>query len=209
MFIMISDDDADISKLNAVAIIGGAVGGAVLSVIICVLCMVAFWMRRSFSNLFSIREATKQGSDIKMTSNSSYDITKEIVYDHELFKSSNTNPSYGEYNRLVYNSDNAVQSWCTGATLPNPFYSDNSQSSTVIYEDPDDYIKTDLNGTKGTHYDNLEIMAPTTQEENPTVNGVTAWNIVSINNPSYNLISGGVILEDNPSYNKMTFTQSH
>ena len=66
-------------------------------------------------------------------------------------------------------------------------------------------LKTDLNGTKGTHYDNLEIMAPTTQEENPTVNGVTARNIVSINNPSYNLISGGVILEDNPSYNKMTF----
>ena len=68
MFIMISDDDDDISKLNAVAIIGGAVGGTVLSVIICVLCMVAFWMRRSFSNLFSNREATKQGSDIKMTS---------------------------------------------------------------------------------------------------------------------------------------------
>ena len=40
-----------------------------------------------------------------------------------------------------YNSDNAVQSWCTGATLPNPFYSDNSQSSTVIYEGLDDYIK--------------------------------------------------------------------
>ena len=209
---MISDDDADISKANAVAIIGGAVGGAVLSVIICVLCMVAFWMRRSFSNLFSNREATKQGSDIKMTSDSSYDVTKEIVYDYELFKSSNTNPSYGdipEYNRLVYNSDNAVQSRCGCATQPNPFYSGNSQSSIVIYEDLDDYIKTDLNGTKGTHYNNLEIMAPTTQEENPTVNGVTARDIVSITNPSYNLISGGVILEDNPSYNKMTFTQSH
>ena len=186
------DDDDDIFKLNAVSIIVGAVGGAVLSVIICGFCIVLYWMRRSFSNFFSNRKVINPGSDIKMTSNPSYDITKEIVYDHELFKSSKTNPSYGiiqEYNRLVYNSDNAVQSPCND------------------YEGLDGYIKTDLTRTRGTHY--LEIMAPTTQEENPTVNGITARDAVSINNPSYNLISGGVILEDNPSYNKMTFTQTH
>ena len=47
-----------------------------------------------------------------------------------------------------------------------------------------------------------EIMAPTTQEENPRVNSVTARDVVSITNPPYNLMSGGVILEDIPSYNK-------
>ena len=207
------DDDDDPSELNVV--IGGAVGGAVLLVIICVFFIVVFWMRRSFSNLFSCREGTKLGSDIKMTSNPSYDIIKqttkeEIVYDCELFKSLETNPSYEmihEYNRLCHNSDNAVQSRCNDATQPNPFCSGTSKSSKAMYEDLDGYVKTDLTSTRGTHY--LEIMAPTTQEENPTVNGVATNDIVSITNPSYNMMSGGVILEDNPSYNKITFTQSH
>ena len=56
------------------------------------------------------------GSDIKMTSNPSYDIIKHtikeaIIYDCELFKSSETNSSYKmiqEYNRLGNSSDNAV-----------------------------------------------------------------------------------------------------
>ena len=47
-----------------------------------------------------------------------------------------------------------------------------------------------------------EIMAPTTQEENPRVNGVTARDVVSITNPPYSLMSEDAILEDNPSYNK-------
>ena len=45
--------------------------------------------------------------------------------------------------------------------------------------------------------------------KNPTVNGVAASDVVSITNPPYSLMSGGVILEDNPSYNNITFTQSH
>ena len=147
------------------------------------------------------------GSDIKMTSNPSYDIIKqtikeEIVYDSELFKSSETNPSYGmiqEYNRLCHNSDNAVQSGCNDATQPNPSSSADSQSSTVIYEGLDGYIKTDLNDIKGAHY--YEIIGPTTQEENPTVNDIATTD-ASITNPSYNLISRGVILEDNSSQNK-------
>ena len=210
--ILLDNDDDDPSELDIV--IGGAVGGAVLSVIICVFFIVVFWMRRSFSNLFSNREEIKMGSDIKMTSNPSYDIIKqtikeEIVYDRELFKSSETNPSYGmiqEYNRLCHNSDNAVQSRCNDATQPNSSCSGTSKSSREMYEDQDGYVKTDLTDVRGTHY--LEIMAPTTQEENPTVNGVAASDVVSITNPSYNLMSGGVILEDNPSYNKITFTQS-
>ena len=178
-------------------------------------CIALFWMRRSYNNLFSNREATTLGSDIKMTSNPSYDIIKqtikdEIVYDHELFKSSNANPSYGviqEYNRSSNNSDNAAQLRCNDAIQPNPSYSANSQSSRGVYEDQDGYVKTDLNDAKGAHY--LEIFAPTTQEENPTVNDAAATDVVSMTNPSYNLMSGGVILEDNPSYNKIIFTQSH
>ena len=210
---MLDGDDDDASELNV--FIGGAVGGAVLLVIIFVFFIVVFWMRRSFSNLFSSREGTKLGSDIKITSNPSYDIIKqtikeEIVYDSELFTSSETNPSYEmiqEYNRLGNNSDNAVQSGCNDATQPNSSCSGTSKSSREMYEDQDGYVKTDLTGARRTHY--LEIMAPTTQEENPTVNGVAASDVVSITNPSYNLMSGGVILEDNPSYNNITFTQSH
>ena len=197
-----NDDDIQVSKLNAGATIGGAVGGAVLSVIICGFCMVVFWMRRSFSNLFNNREGTKLDSDIKVTSDSSYDTIKHIVYDYELFKYSETNPSYGmiqEYNRLVHNSDNAVQSQSNDATQPNLSYSGNSQSSVVLYEGLDGYIKTDLTGVKGTHY--YEIIGPTTQEENSTVNDIATTDATNTN-PSYNLMSRGVILEDNPSYNK-------
>ena len=82
------------------------------------------------------------GSDIKMTSNPSYDIIKqtikeEFVYDSELFKSSETNPSYEmiqEYNRLCHNSDNAVQSGSNEATQPNPYSSGISKSSREAYE---------------------------------------------------------------------------
>ena len=129
-------------------------GGAVLSVIICLSCIVLFWMRRSFSNLFSNREGTKLGSDANMTSDPSYDFIKQnikedIVYHHKL---SETNPSYKiiqEYDRLCHNSDSAVQSVCNDATQLNPSSSVDSQSSTVIYEGLDGYIKTDLNDTKG------------------------------------------------------------
>ena len=124
------------------------------------------------------------------------------MYDYELFKSSDTNPSYGviqEYNKLVHNSDNAVQSQYNEATQPNPSYSGNSQSSVVLYEGQDGYIKTDLNGVKGMHY--YEIFGPATQEENPIVNDVATTDATNAN-PSYNLMSRGVILEDNPSYNK-------
>ena len=51
--------------------------------------------------------------------------------------------------------------------------------------------------------DCLEIIRPTTQEENPTVNDVAScYRYCSyITNPSYSLMSGDVTLEDNPSYN--------
>ena len=161
-------------------------------------------MRQSFSNLFSNREGTKLGSDTNMTSDPSYDIIKqnikeEIVYHHEL---SETNPSYEviqEYDTLCHNSDNAVQSGCNDATQLNPSSSADSQSFTVIYEGLDGYSRTDLNDTEGAHC--YEIIGLTTQEENPTVNDVATTD-ASITNPSYNLISRGVILEDNPSQNK-------
>ena len=160
------DDDDDASELNDA--IGGAVGGAVLLVIICLFCIVMVGMRQSFSNLFSNREETKMNSDIKMTSNPSYDIIKqtikeEIIYDCELFKSSETNSSYEmirEYNRLGNSSDNAVQSRCNDATQPNLSCSGTSKLPRETYEDLDGYVKTDLTGAKGTHY--LEIMAPIT-----------------------------------------------
>ena len=170
-------------------------------------------MWQSYNNLFSNKVATKLGSGIKMIPNPSYDIIKqtikeEIVYDHELFNYLKTNPSYAviqQYNKLDNNSDNAAQSGCNDAIQLNTSYSANSRE---IYEDQDGYVITDLNDAKGTHH-YLKIIAPTTQEENPTVNDVAATDVVSMTNPSYNWMSGGVILEDNPSYNKMIFTQSH
>ena len=41
-----------------------------------------------------------------------------------------------------------------------------------MHEDLDDYVKTDLNGTKCIHC--LEIIGPTTQEENLTVHDVAS-----------------------------------
>ena len=87
-----------------------------------------------------------------MTSNPYYDtikqnIKEEIVYDYELFKSLETNPSYEmihEYNRLCHNSDNAVQSGCNDTTQPNPSCSGNLTSCRVIYEDLHGYVKTDF-----------------------------------------------------------------
>ena len=76
-----------------------------------------------------------------------------------------------------------------------------------IYEDLDGYIQIDLNDAKGTQY--LEIIVPTTQEENPAIHDVTATDFVNVTNPSYSLMSGGVILEDNPFYNEIIVTQSH
>ena len=92
-----------------------------------------------------------------------------------------------------------MQSQCNDAAQPNPSYSGNSQSSVVIYEGMDGYIKNDLTGVKGTHY--YEIIGPATQEENSIVNDVATTDATNAN-PSYNLMSRGVILEDNPSYNK-------
>ena len=47
-----------------------------------------------------------------------------------------------------------------------------------MHEDLDDYVKTDLNGAKGTLC--LEIIGPTTQEENLTVHDVAASDVVHI-----------------------------
>ena len=46
------------------------------------------------------------------------------------------------------------------------------------------YVKIDLNGARGTRC--LEIIGPTTSEENLTVHDVAASDIVYITNPSYN-----------------------
>ena len=87
-----------------------------------------------------------------MTSSPLYDIieqtiNKETVYDHELFKSLKSNPTYGviqECNKLGNNSE-ATQSGYNDAIQPNPSCSANSKSSRVIYEDLDGYVKTDFN----------------------------------------------------------------
>ena len=76
-------------------------------------------------------------------------------------------------------------------------------SSREIYEDKEGYIKSDLQSNGAKRRLCLEIIGPTTQEENPTVNDVAScYRCCSyITNPSYNLVSGDVTLEDNPSYN--------
>ena len=221
-FIIVSDDNV-ISELNTGAIIGGAVGGTALSVIICVFCIVLFLMRQLCNNQYSNKQVTKLDSDIEMASNPAYDVTKQSIkeefycdyeysfqdYTQDTIKL-DTNPSYGvvpEYNRLGNNSDNAVQSQCSDANQPYPSYRGNSKSSREIYDNQDGCINTDLNGTKGSDY--VEILGPTTQEENPTISDVAATNVVSVTNPSYNFMSGGIILEDNPSYDKIIFTQNH
>ena len=159
--------------------------------------------------LISNKEIAELGSDIKMTSNPSYDTIKkqECQYNNPThtevpqcsFKQDtiklDTNPSYGEIQEcetLFYDYVNPPL--CEDVTIqPNPSYSSNSRK---ISEDQNGYVKTDVcRSQSAEETDYLKLIG---SREKGDGNGVD--NVRITPNPSYESVSKGIIMEDNPSY---------
>ena len=194
---------------DPVPVISGAVSVTVVLVIIFVLCIVVYYIRRSHSK-------RKAGSDIIMTSNPSYDINnKENIkqeyqsYDYvtpdKFFHLQDnklkldTNLSYGriqECEASFYDSVNAARQEHDVAIEPNPC---NLMKISGYVKSDQDYSHS----TKGADIVYLEIVGPNTKEESPAVLAANIVNVTIDPNPSYESMSGGVKLEDNPSYNKI------
>ena len=200
-------------------IIGGAVSVTVLLIIIFVLCIVVCSVRQW---LHSKRKITKSGSDINMTSNPSYDIKKgnkkqeyqtyDYVTPDELVHFPNnkqdtvkldTNLSYGriqEHETSFY--DSVTRPEHDVAIQLNPSYTNNLTKTSDNVSD--EYVKSDQDyshSARETEVAYLELigaegLAVAADSANVTINP----------NPSYESISGGVKLEDNPSYNKLRLT---
>ena len=74
-------------------------------------------------------------------------------------------------------------------------------------EDQNGYVKTNSQSKQRAGY--LNVMESTTKEEESVYDNDTDYTgNVEINpNPCYDSVSGGVTMEDNPSYNKIILTQ--
>ena len=108
-----------------------------------------------------------------------------------------TNPSYGRVQ--AHDVDVIIQ--------PNPSYSSISEETTKMSEDEnkDAYGYVETNSCSAQRADYLKVIGSTTKEEESVYdNDSDETGSVKINtNPSYNLVSGGVKLEDNPSCIKL------
>ena len=206
-------------------VIGGAVGGAILLLIISALCIVVCWITWSHKKKlykFSNRELAELGSDVIMATNSPYynnnenrkeeaqydyikcdKILQRLPQDEEDTIKWDPNPSYGkvgETETTFYGSDNAG---CNVTIQINPSYNSNSRE---ISEDQDGYVKADQYHSQSREVANyLEITVPTTNDESLAVSTGDIDNVNTNPNPSYDSVPGGVKLEDNPSYNKIKF----
>ena len=158
-------------------------------------------------------------SDIKMNTNPSYSIMKqnrkqEDQYDYVLHNKISlkddvqdtikmeTNPSYGRVQGC--NAYDVTEPEYDAAIQPNPSYSSITKMSED--EDKDGYVETNSLNTQRAGY--LKVIGSTTKEEESVYdNDTDDTDNVKINlNPSYDSLSGGVKLEDNPSYNKIKYT---
>ena len=163
-------------------------------------------------------------SNIKMSTNPSYSITKqnrekEDQYDYVLhnklsfqndvqdtIKMASKNPSYGKVQGC--NAYDVTEPEYDAAIQSNPSYSSISKDTTKMCEDDDQdgYVESNLQCTQRSGY--LKINGSINKEESIYDNDTGDTGNVEINpNPSYDLVSGGVNLEDNPSYNKIKLGQ--
>ena len=155
-------------------------------------------------------------SDMKMSTNPSYSITrqnreKEDQYNcalHNKFLLQNDvqdnikmdcNPSYGRVQGC--NAYDVTEPDYDAAIQPNPSY------SSISKEKGYGYVESNLQSIQRSGC--LKINGPSTKEEESVYdNDTDDTDNVEINpNPSYDLVSGGVKLEDNPSYNKIICDQ--
>ena len=159
----------------------------------------------------------EMNSDMKMNTNPSYSVTKlnereEDQYDYVLHDKipsldntqdtikMETNPSYGGVqgcNAFNPGYDVAIQS--------NPSYSSILKETMMTHkqEDENGYVETNSPNMQKAAYH--KVTGSTTKEEESVYDVATddTDNVKINHNPSYDLVSGGVKLEDNPSYNKI------
>ena len=203
-------------------IIAGSVGGAAVFFIIIMCVIVILYVRRSHkkkSHEFDNKIMCEINSDIKMNTNPSFSITKQSSeqdqYDYVLHDKvalydnpqgtikMDTNPSYGRVQSS--NAYDLTQPEYDAAIQPNASYSSMSKETTKMSEDEDEdgYVETNSQSTQRADY--LKVIGSTTKEEESVYDNETDdTSNVKINlNPSYDSVSGGVKLEDNPSYSKI------
>ena len=163
----------------------------------------------------------KLKSDIKMSTNPSYSITKQDREKVDQFDygfqgkisleddiqdtiKMDSNPSYGSvqgYDKIKAEYDAVIQQ--------NPSYSSISKDKLKISEDEDEdgYVDCNSQSTQRSGY--LKIIGPTNREKESVYdNDADDIDNVKVNlNPSYDSVSGSVKLEDNPSYSKIILGQ--
>ena len=159
-------------------------------------------------------------SDIKMNTNPSYSITnqngrEEDQYDYALqdklsfldntqdTTKMESNPSYGRVQGC-----NTFDVECNVDIQSNPSYNSISKETNMMYEQEDGDGYAETNSLSMHKADYHKVIGPTNKEEE-LVHDVSTDDTdnVKINpNPSYDAVSGGIKLEDNPSYNKIKHT---
>ena len=204
-------------------IIAGSAGAIVAAFIIILLCAILLYVRRSHkkrSHALDNKTVIEMSSDIMMSTNPSYSIAEqsrkqEDQYDYVLHDNTalqddpqgtfkmDSNPSYGRVQ--ICNAYNVTEPEYDAAIQPNPSYSYFSKDTIKMSEDQDQdgYVETNSQSTQIADY--LKLIGSTTKEEEFAYdNRNNDANKVETNpNPSYDSVSGGVKLEDNPSYNKI------
>ena len=194
-------------------------GGAAVFFII-ILCVVILYIRRSHkkrSHESDNKMMIGMNSDIKMNTNPSYSITKQnrkqegqcdyVSHDKKSLQEDvqdtimmDTNPSYGRVQGC--NARDVTEPEYDAAIQPNPSYSSISRETTKMSEDEDQdgYVETNPQGTQRAGY--LKVIGFITKEEESVYDNDTddTGNVKTNLNPSYDSVSGGVKLEDNPSY---------
>ena len=189
--------------------------------IILLLCVMILCVRQSHKKRqHTFDNKMVMSSAVNMTTNPSYNITKqnrkqEDQYDNVLQNKFSlqeedtvkidSNSSYGaiqSYNTADYNvtepdHDVTIQT--------NPSYNSVFKNTKTMSEDEYQvsYVETDLHSTQAAGY--LKVIGSTAKEEK-SVYDIATDDIDNVNidpNPSYDSVSRGVKLEDNPSYNKI------
>ena len=166
-------------------------------------------------------------SDAKMNTSPSYGYgipkqmqnRKQDQYDYVLHKNisgqdntqdiikMDSNPSYGSTqnsNTVIYDTTEPAVN--DVAIQPNPSYSSVCKEAATIY-DKDVYVEANSCSTQRADYHNLTGSATKEKESMYDVATDDTDNVKITPNPSYDAVSGGIKLEENPSYNKIILSQ--
>ena len=208
------------SKSSTIPITAGSVGGTIIFFIITLLCVMIMCVRQSYKkkqHTFDNKMITS--SAVNMTTNPSYNITKQNrrQEDHQYDKvlqskfslqeedtvKMDSNPSYETVQGYNTADDDVTEPGHDVTIQTNPSYNYVLKNTKTMSEDEYQvsYVETDLHGIQAAGY----LKGSTTKEEE-SVYDVPTDDIDNVNidpNPSYEIASRGVKLEDNPSYNKI------